>query len=186
MVLGLMFVGGIHCAGSGSGVLTSRISYAGVYMPNPAGLRDITRCEPTRHYRQFYFFFGTTMIDRSDPAEIFPETERYYYLLEQEKTSSDWIVSILFGTLFTITRSSMFVTACEIPAGSTATTPFQSPTRETSRSGEASSESESIHQGASPARTEAAVQKRIDAARDRARAARERAEKIRQENGTRQ
>ncbi len=173
---------------STTGAISTDLAYAGVYMPDTSALRSTARCEKPRHHRVFYFFYGSTMIDRRDPALLFPDTGSRFYLIEQTKTASDWVVSVLFGTLFTVTRSSLYITECEIPDDSAAIAPFRASPTDASiddgaHEGQPAAASSETRPGAHETRPErpAEVQKRIDAARERARAARERAEKLRRQ-----
>ncbi|MEQ9365174.1 MAG: hypothetical protein RIF32_13080 [Leptospirales bacterium] len=177
----------LSCASTSA--LSSEIAYAGVYLPDPNHLRASAVCEATQHHRVYHFFFGTTTIDRREPAAIFPDPERYYYLVENNKTPSDWVVSILFGTFFTVTRSSLFVTPCEIPAGRAAVAPFQSAPAPRAGTGVDAAINKTVPPGIDSGErrpptasgNEAVVRERIDAARERARAARDRAKKLGQE-----
>ncbi|MCR9145372.1 MAG: hypothetical protein NXI24_24240 [bacterium] len=180
----LLLFGGLQLQCSSSTPSQSGFAYPGVYLPNPENLRAAARCESPRHYRVYYLFYGSSPIDHKAPAELFPEPERYFYLIEQDRTVSDWAVSILFGTFFTVTRGSLYVTACEIPAGRQAVAPFQEAAPGTDAPAVENGSPAAVESNRAIDRgpVDAQVQERVDAARERARAARERAERLRREN----
>ncbi len=98
---------------SGGRYVNSQTWYAGIYAPtDQADFEERYRCEAPRQHTVYYFFFGTTMLRREDPKTLFPEPDRYVYAFEQKKTTMDWIISILFGTMFSVTRNTLEIRQC--------------------------------------------------------------------------
>jgi hypothetical protein len=128
------------------------------------------------------------MLYRTRPEQLFPDPARYVYLIEQKKTASDWFLSILLGSLLSVTRTSLYVTRCDLAAGGQDIARYLRPPIDGSTGETAGPPA----RDAAPAgakfgprdstdpELQATIQKRIDAARERAAAARRRAEAARQ------
>ena len=153
--------------------LDSRTYYSGIYLAAPESMQESSDCQAPQESSAYYFFFGTLRINRPEADMLFPEPGRYVYLMEQYKSGTDWAVSILMGTLFSITRNSLRVTPCRIAGDAEIGRLLRLPPRASVVKEDASESGEEMSE-----ETRQRIQERIEAARRRAEEARERAEEM--------
>lgn len=92
---------GAGCAGSGASIRV-----------NPSELARTHVCEPPRSYRVYWILYGSVPI-HFPSTEEFPPRPGVLYVFEENRSTVDYSLTLILGTLFSISTARLQVMECQ-------------------------------------------------------------------------
>ncbi|MCB1305803.1 MAG: hypothetical protein KDK37_16055 [Leptospiraceae bacterium] len=79
---------------------------------DPEVLERLYICEPPEHYRVFLWLYGSLPLWIPEQKEYAPPERSVLYRVEQKRESLDYSLTLLLGTLFSVTTYRLAVWRC--------------------------------------------------------------------------